>query len=268
MNPRFEQVCPEIGVLYLDRPERSNAFDDVAFARLGNDLEEIGFLPLRALILTGRGAHFSSGMDLKPDNLLLAEALDASQNTDQARALIRRLKAYFAPLRALPFPTIAAIEGVCLGAGLELALHCDLRVAAENASFSLPETRIGLAPDLGGLTLLRRLVGPGPTALLALSGRRLNATQAYSLGLLSELVAPGQAFSAALTLARDISLGAPTATREVLRHLRHADDPTTADQLELETEAGLAALTSGELVEAAIARAERRDPSWAAQLPQ
>ena len=260
---RLHRPAPQIGVLWLDRPARANALDLDGFERLRTDLDEISFLDLRVLIVAGRGRHFCGGIDLAPSNAALIEAVSAVDDPDRARALINRLKACFAPLRALPMVTIAAIEGACLGAGLELALHCDLRVGADGSSYSLPETRLGLVPDLGGTTLLRRLVGPGPAAWLGLSGRAIDADHALRIGLISERCAVGGAVHAALRLAEDVRLGGPTATRALLHVLRHADADLTTQALHLETEAGVDAIGAGELVEAAMAKLEGRPPAWA-----
>ncbi len=265
-SERFERRGGGVGLLWLDRPARANALDEAHFHRLRADLSAVSFEEgLRVLVIAGRGRHFCGGIDLGPDNGALVRAFAATEDAELGRALIRELKACFSPLRGLPWPTIAAIEGACLGAGLELALHCDLRVAGRAARLSMPETRLGLVPDLGGSSLLRRLVGPGRAAMLCLSGREMDAAEGLSIGLLNEVVEDGGALAAALRLAEDVARGAPTATREVLRLLRHADAEPLADALALETEAGVAALLSAELVEAAVARLERRPPAWAGQ---
>lgn len=260
---RLEVPRAGVGLLWLDRPARANALDQAHFERLRDDLLELSFLDLRVLVLAGRGRHFCGGIDLSPGNAALVEAVSSIEDADRARALVRQLKGCFSPLRALPMVTIAAIEGACLGAGLELALHCDLRVGAAGSRYSLPETRLGLVPDLGGSTLLRRLLGPGPAAYLGLSGRAIDADEAHRLGLLSERCAEGEALSAALRLADDVLLGSPTATRGLLRLLRHADAEATTQALHEETEAGVEAVCSGELIEAAMARMEQRPPAWA-----
>lgn len=265
LSARFERRAGGVGLLWLDRPARANALDEAHFHRLRADLVAVGFEEgLRALVIAGRGRHFCGGIDLSPENGALARAFAATDDAAQGRALIVELKGCFSPLRGLPWPTIAAIEGACFGAGLELALHCDLRVSSQAARFSMPETRLGLVPDLGGSALLRRLVGPGAAAHLALSGREIDAQRAASIGLVNELAEEGGALEAALRLADDVAKGGPVATRELLRLLRHADAEALTDALALETEAGVGALLSAELVEAAVARMERRAPVWKA----
>jgi enoyl-CoA hydratase/carnithine racemase len=173
-----------VGVLRLDRPARRNALGAQMWAMVAVRVDEAARMGLRALILTGAGPHFCAGMDLKPDNPLLARAAQAVGDGDPvaARALIEELKGVGARLRRFPAPTIAAIEGVCLGGGLELALHCDVRVAAETAQLGMPEVRLGMVPDVGGTALLSRLVGPGRAIALICSGRAVDARRAHPPG--------------------------------------------------------------------------------------
>jgi enoyl-CoA hydratase/carnithine racemase len=250
-----------VATVLLQRPRRKNALDAAAWAGIGEATLAAAHAGARALILTGAGGAFSAGMDLKPDNPLLARAAAGvlDQNGPALRALIEELKASLATLRGFPGPTVAAIEGVCLGGGLEVALHCDLRICAEDAVLSLPEPHIGFVPDVGGATLLKRLVGPARATWLTLSGRRIDAKTAAAWGLVEELAPPGGALAAAEAWVADALRAAPTASREVLGLMR---GDLQAD-LAHETEAGVAALLSGEVLEGVAAFAEGRPPRWA-----
>mgnify|MGYP002640137580 CR=1 FL=1 len=253
-----------IAIITLDRPQRRNAISAGFWEALRERVIQAAGDPPRVLIITGAQGHFSAGLDIKPDNPLLARVLPIVQSKDPvaARTLIRELKSVCDLLAGFPAPTIAAIEGSCLGIGLELALACDLRVASSDATFSLPELRLGLVPDLGGTVRLERLVGPGKAAMLVLACHRWSGAQAFQHSLVEQLCEPGQALDAAMALARDIHAGAPTAATGVLQVLRASADLDLADALVLETEAGANALLSGEPLEGLMARQVRRDPSW------
>ncbi|MFH1470051.1 MAG: enoyl-CoA hydratase/isomerase family protein [Pseudomonadota bacterium] len=253
-----------IATITLSRPERRNAVGATLWEQLRERLVEAADAPPRALLITGEGGHFSAGLDLKPDNPLLVRVLPVVQQRDAAgaRALIQELKSVCDLVAAFPAPTIAAIEGACVGIGLELVLACDLRVASREAHFGLPELRLGLAPDLGGTVRLTRLVGPGRAALLALAGRGWSGTEAHHAGLVEVLCEPDAVLVEARRLAEDIQRGAPTGAQGVLHVIRTAQDLEISDALVLETEAGANALLSGEPLEGLAARAAHRRPAW------
>lgn len=253
-----------VTTLTLDRPKRRNAISAGFWESLRERLIEAADNPPRALIVTGSQGHFCAGLDIKPDNPLLARVLPIVQRKDPAaaRGLIRELRSVCDLLAGFPAPTIAAIEGSCIGIGLELALACDLRTSSSLASFTLPELRLGLVPDLGGTVRLERLVGPGKAALLTLACHRWTGDQAYQHGLVELLCEPGAALASAITLAGDIRAGAPTAATGVLQVLRASGDLDLDDALVLETEAGTNALLSGEPLEGLMAHQARRAPAW------
>ncbi len=248
-----------VAVVTLRREARRNALHGPLWTALGEAARALAAAPPRAVILTGAGGHFSAGMDLKPDNPLFERLLPALTGPDPGalRALILELKAAVGAFAELPCPVVAAVEGACTGGGLELALAADLRVASREAFFALPETRVGMMPDVGGTVRLARLVGRARATELILGNGRLDAGTALAWGLVNRLSAPGEALTAAKALAAELSSAAPTATREVLALLR-APAPTFGD----ETEAGVRVLASGEAVEGVTAFLERRPPAW------
>src|SRR5437660_11220755 len=133
---------------------------------------------IRAAVVTGRGRAFTAGMDVR-----VLHGLDAAS----ARALITELCAAIDAVHRAPFPVLAAVHGACLGAGFELALACDLRVAAANASFGLPEVRVGV-PSVIQAALLPPLIGPGRAAEMLLLGTPVTAAQALDWGLVNRVV--------------------------------------------------------------------------------
>ncbi len=253
-----------VAVITLDRPKRRNAISAGFWEALKARVIEAADDPPRVLIITGAAGHFSAGLDIKPDNPLLHRVLPVVQSKDAnaARGLVRELKHVNDLVAGFPAPTIAAIEGACVGIGMELALACDLRVASREATFALPEVRLGLVPDLGGTVRLTRLVGPGRSALLTLAGRRWTGLEAHAAGAVELLCEPGEAMDHAQALADDIRAGGPTANTGVLQVIRATADLDLADALVLETEAGANALLSGEPMEGLMARQMGKPPRW------
>lgn len=262
----FEGV-DEIAVVTLDRPARRNALSWPMWVELAETVAEAARAEPRALVVTGAGGHFSSGMDLKPDNPLMARVMPAliDGDSDAARSTIEELKDFLGRLREFPAPTIAAIEGVAVGGGFEVALSCDIRVAARNARVGLPEVRVGLIPDLGGTALVTRLVGPGRAAAIVCAGREYSGEEALALGLVDEVANPTEAMARALALARDVARGAPGAVAEALGVVRRTAGLPIEEALAIETAAGVRALLSGEAIEGIRSFAEKRPPAWLAR---
>ena len=249
-------------VVRIDRPQRRNALGGPTWTAL-RDAILAAPSSARAVVITGSDKVFSAGMDLKPDNPLLMEVAQAigSRDADALQAIIHMLKGCLAPLREAGTPTIAAIEGACLGGGLEIALHCDVRIASDTAILSMPEPRLGFVADIGGTTLLRRLIGPGRASWLITSGRRIDADTAERWGLIEQRCAAGAALQAALALVTDMAKGAPVATRASLSLLR-GEAEAIEEALQAETAAGVDALLAGEVMEAVQARMEGRAAAW------
>ncbi len=245
------------------REEKRNAMHGPMWTALREAALELAKTPPRVLIITGTGGHFSAGMDLSPRNPIFARLAPAAAGSDvpAMRALIEELKSTMNAFADLPCVTVSAIDGACCGSGLELALATDLRVASGGAFFSLPETLVGLAPDVGGAVRLTRLVGRSRATDLALTGRRIDAAEAERWGMIDRLVA-NDAFKAALELANDLLSGAPEASRATLSVIRSVPELSDADAFEAETQAGIRTLLSGEFMEGMAAFIEKRAPRW------
>jgi enoyl-CoA hydratase/carnithine racemase len=250
--------------LVLDRPERRNALDMEAWRALRDAALSVP-AEVRAVIVTGTGGHFSAGMDLRPDgseSAALSEIV-ASHDEAAARAILSELKECIQAVAEIEVPTIAAIEGVCVGGGLEIALACDMRVGSSTARLGLPETRLGMIPDIGGCARLTRLVGPGRAADLITTGRLVSGAEALALGIVERAVEAGGALAAANAMADQIALNAPQAVRLALNVIRLAPEMGLDEALAMETGAGAMALTSGEPREGIAAFVEKRAPRWA-----
>jgi 2-(1,2-epoxy-1,2-dihydrophenyl)acetyl-CoA isomerase len=180
-----------VGIITINRPARLNAVTPEVGGVLESaflDLEADG--RIRAVVLTGAGRGFCAGADIAGD---VGNARDV---------LLEAWNPLVRTMRALQLPIIAAVNGVAAGAGVSLALACDLRVAATSARFELSFAKIGLMPDAGATWLLPRIVGLGRANELALLGRRLSAQEAYEWGLVNQLSEDGRAVADAVALAR------------------------------------------------------------------
>ncbi len=181
------QLDQNILTVSLNRPQTLNALSPELFDDLSALCDELVENPdVRVVILTGVGKAFSSGLDLK---VFMEGAAQWTQ--DDLRVIIRRWQETFNKLEALPQITIAAVNGVCLGAGLEMILACDFRICSSRATLALPEVKFGIIPDLGGITRLTRLVGPAWAKEIILRGRNISALEALRIGLLNRVADPG-----------------------------------------------------------------------------
>jgi len=207
---------------------------------------------VRVAVVTGRGRAFCAGMDVH-----VLAALDVAR----AKALITGLHEAIRAVHAAPFPVIAAVNGHALGAGFELALACDLRVAARGATFGLPEVRVGV-PSVIEAALLAPLVGPGRAAELLLCGESIGADEALAWGLVNRVVAHDALETAVDTLVKKILAGAPAAIRlqkELMIRWR-STDLTTA--VEYGVNAFAVSYASPDAAEGLRAFLEKRAPRW------
>jgi len=209
-----EERSGGVALVTLNRPEALNALDDELLAALHGAFRG-GFGDARAVVLTGAGRAFSTGADLKAR---------ASMDEERWRAHHESLRAAFAAVRDCPLPTVAAVEGFALAGGLELALCCDLVVAAHDAQLGLPEVSRGIMPGAGGTKVLPRIVGVSRAKDLIFTGRRLDAATAAEWGLVARVVEPGAATAAALELASQIADNAPLALGAAKRSLDGGDE--------------------------------------------
>ena len=255
-------VADRVAVLVLDRPDRRNALSLADWRTLRDLLRSLQ--PVRAVVSTGAEDHFCAGMDLADDNPLIAELAPALNRGEEAaaRRVITELKECVSAITELEVPVFAAIEGACIGGGLEIALACDVRIAASDAIFALPEVRLGMIPDVGGCARMVRLVGSGRTADLVTTGRRVRGDEAFDLGIVERIVPPGGARAAAMLAAADVVLGGPDAVRLALAVVRAAGDLGLDEALAIETHHGAMAIASGEAREGISAFREKRAPRW------
>jgi len=217
----------EVATLTITRPEQLNALNLETIAEIDKHVDALsGNKNVRALIVTGEGSKaFVAGADVKQ-----LETLDEKS----AHELSTVGNCVFTKLSALPFPVIAAVNGFALGGGCELALSCDIRLASENASFSLPEVTLGICPGWGGTQRLARLVGYGIAAELMFSARRIKAERAAQIGLVNSIHPSEELMEAALELAMQIGANAPLAVRTAKKAMREGVEVTLSEGVEIE----------------------------------
>ncbi len=209
---------------------------------------------VRAVVVSGRGERaFSAGSHVGEFEDQAGEAGRDRHQLDQD---------VWRQLAELPMPTIAAIEGHCLGGGLELALCCDIRVASETARLGLPEVKLAVIPGAGGTQRLPRVVGATRAKELILTGRVLTATEAEAIGLVNRVVPAGSAVAAADALGAEIAQRGPVAVREAKRLINDALDRDIGAGLEAEFEASERIFATEDMVEGARAFFEKRDPRY------
>jgi enoyl-CoA hydratase/carnithine racemase len=261
-----------VGRLTLDRPDKLNSFTPLMW----RELRELGAGlladpgDLRALVVIGEGRAFSSGIDTSVftsgggvDEVLAGEA---PRHEDRTISGILAAQDAYSWLESAPFATIAAVRGYALGAGLQLALACDLRVVARGTKLGLLEFKYGIIPDLGGTQRLPRLVGPGKAKELIFTAARIDAEEAGRIGLAERVVSDEELEDVAGDLAREIAAQPPLAVRGAKRAVHAAmSGIPVADGLLVEAESQAECLRSDDMKEAITAFVEGRPPVYRAR---
>jgi enoyl-CoA hydratase/carnithine racemase len=260
-----------VGRLVLDRPDKLNAFT----VEMWREMRELGAElladpgDLRALVVIGEGRAFSSGIDTSVftsdrgiDEVLAGEA---PRHENPVIAGILAAQDAYTWLEEAPFATIAAVRGHALGAGLQLALACDIRIVARGTKLGLLEFKYGIIPDLGGTQRLPRLVGPGKAKELIFTAARIDAEEAGRIGLAERVVADEELEEIAADLAREIAAQPPLAVRGAKRAVNAAmSGETVRDGLLVEAECQSECLRSDDMKEAITAFVEGRPPVYGA----
>ncbi|WP_408898826.1 enoyl-CoA hydratase/isomerase family protein [Nocardioides sp. R1-1] len=251
---RLERPSEGVALLVLDQPDLRNAMSEEMTSSWVRAVDHLAADPtVRAVVVTGEGPAFCSGGNLS----WLASEPDAT--VDDLRARMLPFYRAWLSIRRLEVPTIAAINGAAIGAGLCLALACDIRYAARGARMGVPFTRLGIHPGMAGTYLLPDVVGAAAARDLFLTGRLVDAEEALGLGLVSRVAEPEELRGQALESAAQVAAAAPIATRLTKRALQrgHADLETA---LEWEGLAQPVTLATADLLEGIRAAQERRAP--------
>src|SRR6516162_7415175 len=247
----FELTDAGVAVITINRPERRNAIDRATAQAISDALDRVDADEVvRVAVITGAGGTFSAGMDLK--------ALNATGE----RPIVDG-RGQFGICRRPPLkPLIAAVEGHALGGGTEIALASDMIIAAEDATFGLPEVKLGLAAAAGGAIRLPRRIPYGLALEYILTGRSIPARRAHELGLVNRLSEPGEALHEALSLAEEIAANAPLGVRLSKQMMIETQDVSMAEAFELQEPLIQIIRSSEDAAEGARAFVEKRPPVW------
>jgi len=252
-----------LATITLARSAKRNAVNQAMFTELGDATETAAADPVvRAVLVTGEGPSFCAGIDLSLIGELAGLAAQASGDEGGFHTFVRGAQRAFRSLARMPKPAVAAVRGHALGAGLQLALACDLRVAASDAKFGMLEPRYGLIPDLGGVHRLARLVGPSRAKELVWSTRIIETDEALGIGLVDRVVEPSILLAEAETLARQVTQHSPTSVALVKELADGANETPLEDEFEREAAAQTRAIMSEHHREAVAAFLEGRAPEF------
>lgn len=257
-QPILSEVTEHVATITLNRPEVMNALSDEMRKQLLEHLERFAASPeVRAVVITGAGKAFCAGGDIAS----MAEL----QEEDDTTVLERRIMAgglVVQLIRRMPQPVIAAVNGAAAGGGMSLALACDFRLGSERALFAESFVKIGLVPDWGGFTFLPRLIGAAKTMELMMTGDRVGAEQASSLGLLNH-VFPADRFEAEVQgFARRLASGPREALTAIKQGVYLGADGSLAEALAFEHRTQRSLFLSADAREGMRAFLEKRPPEF------
>jgi len=240
----------------LNRPDKRNAFHPELVEATGAALRAAADDPaVRVVVVRGAGPVFSAGMDL-------ATLAALAEEPDSLRGFRRVCLEAWNAAEEMPKPVVCAIHGACIGGAMELALACDLRVMAADAVMGLPETRLGLIPDVGGSSRLPQLVGLGRAKELVLCGKVVGAREAERIGLVTRVAEPAALGAEVDRLVDELLACAPVAVGLAKRVLDASARPALAATLELEVAAQERCARTADFAEGARALAEKRAPAF------
>jgi len=244
--------APGVAAIRINRPQARNALNPSVrqalaehFTALSSDAD------VRCIILTGSERIFAAGADLRD----LAER-------SAVEMMLRNTQRLWQAIANCPKPVIAAVSGLALGGGCELAMHADIIVAGESASFGQPEVRVGVMPGAGGTQRLTRAVGKFQAMKMVLTGQPVSAREALAMGLASEVVADEQVFPRALALAGDIAALPPLAVMQIKEVLLAGQDASLETALMLERKAFQLLFASEDQKEGMRAFLDKRQPTY------
>jgi enoyl-CoA hydratase/carnithine racemase len=253
-----DRPADAVARLTISNPEKRNALDHAILDAIAEQMPALANgIETRCVIITGEGRMFSAGYDIGdiPEEVFAEEA---------ERLVAHPFHRAIEAVEEFPFPTLAAINGHALGGGLELALACDLRLAASGVKLGMPPGKLGLIYSHTGLLKFIDTVGPARTRELFLVGRNVDAERAEQIGLVNEVVEPEQFEQAAVELASEIASNAPLSTRgnkEIIRRLTSFARMTSDEEKEL-IDLRLSSFSSEDFREGVKAFGEKRPPQW------
>ncbi len=240
----------------MSSPGRMNAAPRHGWAELASAFDDFAASEQRVLIVTGADGDFCAGAEMGATG---SDTPSTADNAERMRGTVNRAAL---ALHRIPKPTIAAVDGVAVGAGMNLAIGCDIVVASTRARFAEIFVKRGLTLDFGGTWLLPRLVGLARARELALTGRVFGAAEALDMGLVSEVVEPGDLEERVQELGAQLADGAPLAQAVIKRALDRSSTMTFEQALAFEEHAQAILLASEDLKEGAASFMEKRPPRF------
>lgn len=252
---RFELLEGSIGLITLLRPEAANAMSVQLLRELSDTLDQINGDPtVRVVLLTGAGEKaFCAGADLKERK---------GMSDRQVKQIVQLIGATVAKVETLAQPVIAVLNGVAFGGGLELALACDLRVAAAHVKLGLTETSLGIIPGAGGTQRLPRLIGLGKAKELIYTARRLNAEEAKNYGIVEYVYETHEVMERAQQLALEMAKNAPLSLVQAKVAMNQGVEVDLATGLKIESLAYSALIPTEDRLEGLLAFQEKRAPQY------
>jgi enoyl-CoA hydratase/carnithine racemase len=253
------EIKENIAVITFNRPEVLNVFRRAMFQQLLGLLDDTANDDsIRVVLMTGAGRAFSAGIDLDE----VSHLFDGSMTMEQARAELGEMQELTRRMVNLPKPIVSVINGVAIGAGAEVAIASDIRIASQTASFAFAEVQRGLFETNGVMHRLPRLIGMGRAAHVMMTGEKISAQAALELGLVTRVVPSEILLNKGLELARALAANAPISMRLVKQVLNQSYDLDLESVMQLETEATLECLASEDLREGVQSFLEKRAPIY------
>ena len=251
-HPKDHEDRGGVAVVRINRPDARNALNTEVRTGLAEAMSALGEdNQVRAIVLTGDETSFAAGADLK-EMATLSTVDHYLRHTERLWLAIARC----------PTPIVAAVNGFALGGGMELAMHCDIIVAGENAQFGQPEVKVGIMPGAGGTQRLTRAVGKFKAMQICLQGRPFSGTEAAAMGLASDVVPDADVFDTAMKIARDIARMPPLAIEQIKEVILHGQDSSLEAGLALERKSLQILFSSEDKKEGVAAFIEKRRPSF------
>ncbi len=251
----LKEVADGVVLLTLNRPEVMNSFNFALLYALKKEIDQLDQdAAIRVIIITGAGAKaFAAGADLK-------ERL--SYTPEQVKEFIFTIRNLFTQIEYMRKPVIAAVNGVALGGGTELAMACDLRIASMNASMGQTETRLAIIPGAGGTQRLPRLVGKGIAKELIFTGRRVGAEEALRIGLVNKICEPEALIGEARKMAAMICETGPIAIEQAKYAINYGMETDLHTGLAIESNAYWVCIPTEDRLEGLAAFREKRKPVY------
>jgi enoyl-CoA hydratase len=269
-KPFTIEIADHIATLWLSRPERRNAMGPAFWSELPGVVEELDKNDdVRVVILAAQGKHFTVGLDLVEMGAELGPVLVQGGMAYERKQLflkILTMRKGFDAIANSNKPFIAAVHGACIGGGLDMIAACDMRIAAENASFSLRETKIAMVADVGSLQRLEGIIGKGHMRELAFTGKDINAQHALRIQLVNHVVPESDLLAEAKKLAAEIASNSPLAVQGTKEVLRFGERYGAEAGLHFVAAWNASQLSSADLQEAMTAFMSKRSPEFKGRL--